>query len=76
MATVELDARGLKCPVPVLKMTGVVMKKEVQPGDTLAVTADCPTFEKDVKEWCKKMNKVLIVLKDLGGSVKKAEVRI
>jgi len=76
MATVELDARGQKCPVPVLKMTGLLMKKEVKPGDTLAVTADCPTFEKDVREWCQKMNKVLVVIKDLGNNAKKAEVRI
>jgi tRNA 2-thiouridine synthesizing protein A len=76
MATVELDARGLKCPVPVLKMTSAVMKKEVKPGDTLAVTADCSTFEKDVKDWCSKMNKVLIVIKDIGSNAKRAEVRI
>ena len=52
------------------------MKKEVKPGDTLAVTADCPTFEKDVKDWCQKMNRVLVVIKDLGNNAKRAEVRI
>jgi tRNA 2-thiouridine synthesizing protein A len=76
MATVEIDARGLKCPVPVLRMASAIMKKEVKPGDTLAVTADCPTFEKDVRDWCQKMNKVLIVMKDVGNNAKKAEVRI
>jgi tRNA 2-thiouridine synthesizing protein A len=76
MATVELDARGLKCPLPVLKMTGMVVKSEVKAGDVLAVTADCSTFEKDVREWCQKMKKVIIVIKDIGGNAKRAEVRI
>ncbi|HVP37835.1 MAG TPA: sulfurtransferase TusA family protein [Candidatus Saccharimonadales bacterium] len=76
MATVELDARGCKCPVPVLKMNNAVMKKEVQAGDTLAVTADCPTFEADVREWCTRMKKVLVVLKDAGNGAKRAEVLI
>jgi len=75
MKTVQIDARGDKCPVPVLKMTNAIMKKEVTPGDTLVVTADCPTFEKDVKDWCKNMKKVLVVLRDDGGT-KHCEVKI
>jgi tRNA 2-thiouridine synthesizing protein A len=75
MATVQIDARGAKCPIPVLKMTNSVMKKEVNAGDTLVVLADCPTFEKDAREWCQKMNKVLLVLRDDGGA-KRCEVRI
>jgi tRNA 2-thiouridine synthesizing protein A len=76
MATVEIDARGCKCPVPVLKMTNALMKKEVKEGDTLAVTADCPTFEADVKQWCTQMKKVMLVMKDLGNNAKRCEVRI
>jgi tRNA 2-thiouridine synthesizing protein A len=76
MKTVQINACGDKCPVPVLKMTNAVMRKEVEPGDTLVVTADCPTFEKDVKDWCKNMKKVLVVLKDEGNNVKKCEVKI
>jgi tRNA 2-thiouridine synthesizing protein A len=76
MGTTQIDARGAKCPVPVLKMTNSVMKKEVNPGDTLVVLADCPTFENDVRQWCKSMNKVLIVIRDEGNNTKRAEVRI
>jgi tRNA 2-thiouridine synthesizing protein A len=76
MPTIEIDVRGAKCPVPVLKMTNMVMKKEVNAGDTLVVLADCPTFEKDVREWCKKLNKVLLVFRDEGTDAKRAEVRI
>jgi tRNA 2-thiouridine synthesizing protein A len=76
MATVEIDARGTKCPVPVLKMTSAVVKNDVKSGDTLAVTADCSTFEKDVREWCQKMKKVLVVIKETAPGVKRAEVKI
>lgn len=70
-----LDVRGQKCPVPTLKMTMAVMKKEVQPGDTLVVLADCPTFEADVRDWCKTMKRVLLALTQ-EGPLKSASVRI
>ena len=76
MATVQLDARGMKCPLPVLKMNSMVFGKKVNPGDTFVVTADCPTFESDVREWCARTKKVLIVIKDLGDGAKRAEVRV
>jgi tRNA 2-thiouridine synthesizing protein A len=71
----DLDARGFKCPTPTLMMSKALMTKQVEPGDTLSVQADCPTFEADVRSWCEKMKKVLIVFKDDAG-VKKAEIRI
>jgi tRNA 2-thiouridine synthesizing protein A len=76
MATVELDARGMKCPMPVLKMNAMLFGKQVSSGDILVVTADCSTFEVDVRDWCAKTKKVLIVIKDAGGGAKRAEVRI
>ncbi|MGD0093443.1 MAG: sulfurtransferase TusA family protein [Planctomycetota bacterium] len=66
MAMVQLDARGLQCPIPALKMTEKLVKKEVKSGDTLEVTADCPTFENDVRAWCKNFKKVLVVFKTQG----------
>ncbi|MDP2646413.1 MAG: sulfurtransferase TusA family protein [Desulfobacterales bacterium] len=50
MAIHTLDALGLKCPQPTLKITSLSIK--MKPGEVLEVTADCPTFEKDVKNWC------------------------
>jgi TusA-related sulfurtransferase len=65
----------VRCPIPVLKMTALVMKKEVAAGDTLVVPADCSTFEKDAEDWCQKMNKVLVVMRD-DGPAKRCEIRI
>lgn len=75
MARVQLDARGLKCPTPTLMLTNSIIKKEVVPGDTLAIIADCPTFEADVRNWCNTMKKVLVLYKEEQG-VKKAEIRV
>jgi tRNA 2-thiouridine synthesizing protein A len=60
MAKVTLDFRGLNCPLPVLKLNAAVIKKEVSPGDTVEVLADCPTFENDVKKWCANSKKQLV----------------
>lgn len=76
MKTVQLDARGQNCPIPTLKMTNIVMRKEVVSGDNLEVVADCPTFEADVRQWCVTMKKVLVVIKDEPPNAKKAVVRI
>ena len=61
MATQLLDARGLKCPQPTLKIT--VMATKLKPGDQLEVVADCPTFEKDLRDWCARSKKTLLWLK-------------
>jgi tRNA 2-thiouridine synthesizing protein A len=66
MAVQQLDARGLKCPQPTLKIT--VMAVKMKRGDVLEVTADCPTFEKDLRDWCKRSKKILLWLKENDGS--------
>ncbi len=76
MKTLNIDVRGHKCPIPVLKMTVAVLQKDVVPGDTLDVLADCPTFEGDVRTWCDTMHKVLILMKEEPNNCKRAQVRI
>ena len=58
MTTVNLDALGLKCPQPVLKIAA--KSAELKLGDLLEVVADCPTFEKDVRQWCERTKKTLL----------------
>jgi tRNA 2-thiouridine synthesizing protein A len=64
MAISQIDARGLKCPQPTLKIT--VMSVKMKAGDILEVIADCPTFEKDVRDWCIRAKKTLLWVKDEG----------
>lgn len=76
MAKAMLDARGMKCPLPALKMNGMLLKGEVKPGDVLEVVADCSTFEKDVKDWCTRTKKVLVFMRDEANGVKRCQVQI
>jgi tRNA 2-thiouridine synthesizing protein A len=72
MAVTVLDARGLKCPQPTLKIT--VLSVKMKPGDVLEVVADCPTFEKDLRSWCSRAKKTLLWLKE-EGAAKRAQVQ-
>jgi len=65
MATVTIDALGLKCPQPILKIAA--KSPDMKPGDVLEITADCATFEKDVRAWCDRMKKVLLWIRNEGG---------
>ena len=76
MAKAFLDAKGLKCPMPSLKMTQMLLKKEVQPGDVLEVLADCPTFENDVRTWCQSTKKVLVFIRTESDGAKRCQVQI
>ena len=58
MAIVVLDAVGLKCPQPVLKLATKAL--EMAPGDVLEIIGDCSTFEYDVRNCCKRLNKVIL----------------
>jgi len=68
MAVITLDAKGLKCPQPTLKITVAALK--AKPGDTLEVTGDCPTFDKDVRDWCVKSKKTLLWIRPEGSALR------
>lgn len=68
-----LDASGLKCPQPVLKLS--VASAEMKPGDILELIGDCPTFEKDVVAWCGRLKKTLLLMRDEGNDRKHAFIR-
>ncbi len=72
MAVTSLDARGLKCPQPTLKITVISVK--MKPGDIFDVIADCPTFEKDVRDWCVRAKKTLLWIKE-EGTAKRAQIK-
>ena len=72
MTTHTLDAKGMRCPQPILKITA--MLPSIVTGDVLEVSADCSTFEADVNKWCERMNKTLLaVMRD--GDVVTAQIQ-
>jgi tRNA 2-thiouridine synthesizing protein A len=73
MAVQIINAVGLKCPQPILKIAA--KSPDMVPGDILEVTADCPTFEKDVRAWCDRLKRVLLSIKDEGGGKIKVQIQ-
>ncbi len=67
MAVKELNALGLRCPQPVLKIASLV--PQMQAGDILRATADCPTFEADVRTWAERMKKTVLAVTRDGAAV-------
>lgn len=50
MTTEVVDARGLKCPLPVLKAEKALAR--LGPGDTLTVLATDPMAKVDIPHFC------------------------
>lgn len=71
--TVELDACGLCCPGPLMKVKSSM--DELDNGDVLKIKASDPGFYEDIKAWAKRTNNELVDLyKDCGiinASIKK-----
>ena len=72
MPTQTIDARGLKCPQPILKITASAIKMKA--GDIIEIIADCSTFYNDVRDWCQRSKKMLMWVKEEAGA-KKAQIQ-
>lgn len=72
MAEQILNMVGMKCPQPVLKIA--VKAPEMNPGDILEVIGDCPTFERDVRAWCQRLNKTFLSIQDDGHDRKRIRI--
>jgi TusA-related sulfurtransferase len=66
MSNVDLDCKGLNCPMPIVKISRAM--KELQTGVTLTVTASDPSFKADVEAWVRKMNQKLVSFSDVSGT--------
>jgi len=73
MAVEVLDTLGMKCPQPVLKIA--IKSPNMKPGDILEILGDCPTFERDVRTWCKRLEKVVLSVKDNGANQKRIQIQ-
>ncbi|WP_029935784.1 sulfurtransferase TusA family protein [Thiomicrospira pelophila] len=51
MNTHQLNAKGLKCPMPVIKLQQLVRQLSV--GDQIEIACTDPAAEKDIRSWCK-----------------------
>ena len=68
MATTHtIDAKGLRCPQPILQI--ILKLPQIHDGDLLVVSADCESFEDDIRRWCTRMDKTLLGLNTSGTAV-------
>jgi NADPH-dependent 2,4-dienoyl-CoA reductase/sulfur reductase-like enzyme/peroxiredoxin family protein/rhodanese-related sulfurtransferase/TusA-related sulfurtransferase len=66
--TIEVDACGLQCPGPILKLKDTIdMMSE---GDQMEVTATDPGFFGDVESWCKVTGNKLITRENNAGEIR------
>lgn len=73
MSVQVLDAMGLRCPQPVLKIA--VKSPDMKPGDILEIVGDCSTLEKDIRAWCERMKRVVLSVKDEGNKVLRIQIQ-
>ncbi|MDI3481799.1 MAG: tRNA 2-thiouridine synthesizing protein [Tepidanaerobacteraceae bacterium] len=71
MAEINIDAKFLQCPGPIVQLFNAV--KSVQSGDVIIVEATDRGFYKDVQAWCRKTGNELLSLED--GDVIVAKVK-
>ncbi|MDP2248048.1 MAG: sulfurtransferase TusA family protein [Nitrosomonadales bacterium] len=60
----ELDARGLNCPLPILRCKKSLA--EIESGQVLKVVATDPGSVKDFQAFCKQTGHELLLLEELG----------
>ncbi|CCQ73763.1 sulfurtransferase TusA family protein [Magnetospira sp. QH-2] len=63
--TVELDTKGLNCPLPILKAKKAI--KDLPAGETLKVIATDPGSVKDFEAFCRSTGNELLDSSEDGG---------
>ena len=64
-APVHVDARGTRCPMPVLRLAAAV--RGLPPGTTASVAATDPAVEHDVPAWAGMRGHEVLTVQEEGG---------
>lgn len=67
MAEVMLDARGLSCPLPILKARKAL--REMQAGQTLEVLSNDPSAPENFRDFCARAEHELLECTNIEGNV-------
>jgi len=70
MVEVELvvDAKGLSCPMPLVKTSQSI--KKVSVGSVIEVPATDPVSKEDIPRWAKRMGHEVVGLSEDGGVIR------
>jgi tRNA 2-thiouridine synthesizing protein A len=64
----EFDARGLKCPMPVIKVRKIL--QSLKPGEIILVLADDPGAKRDFPAFCSQTGDEIIKSEEENGVLK------
>jgi tRNA 2-thiouridine synthesizing protein A len=62
-APIEVDARGLRCPLPVIRLAEVA--RDAPPGTCIVVLATDPAARHDIPAWCRMRHHELVELSEV-----------
>jgi tRNA 2-thiouridine synthesizing protein A len=62
-APIEVDARGLRCPLPVIRLAEVA--RDAPPGTCIVVLATDPAARHDIPAWCRMRHHELAELSEV-----------
>jgi tRNA 2-thiouridine synthesizing protein A len=63
---VEVDARGLRCPLPVIRLAAAA--RGTGPGTEIVVLATDPAARHDIPAWCRMRGHVLAEVTEVAGA--------
>ena len=63
-----LDALGLSCPMPIVKLAKKI--KELNVGDILELIVDDVGAKEDVPAWCKRTGNEYLGMEEVGGKMR------
>jgi len=56
----RIDAVGMRCPHPVLILGNETVRTPA--GTVVEIVGDCPTFEKDVRQFCERRGRTVLAV--------------
>jgi TusA-related sulfurtransferase len=65
--TRSLDARGLRCPLPLVKARTEI--DYIQPGEILEVLATDPGADHDLRAWCRRSGHQFLAVSEEAGPI-------
>ena len=67
MAEYQINARGLQCPAPIMRLFMKI--KEARPGDEVLIEVTDAGFKSDINAWCAKTKNELVSLSEADGVI-------
>lgn len=64
---IEVDARGLRCPLPVIRLAQAA--RDASPGTEILVRSTDPAARADIPAWCRLRGQALVEVREDDGHV-------